>query len=143
MLDMIPFGKRNNAIYNPFQELDALEKAFFGRNDLGEFKTDIKDVGNAFELEADLPGFKKEDIKVDLKDQYLTISAKRDQVTEEKDQKGNYIRRERSYGTFSRSFEVSGIQTQDITASYQDGVLKLKLPKKEVAVPDTRSISIE
>ena len=110
---------------------------------MAEFKTDIKDTGKEYELEADLPGFKKEDINIELDDNYLTIQAERKYENDEKDKKGNYVRRERSYGSFSRSFDVSGIDVSAIKASYQDGVLKLILPKKEEAVPATRRLEIE
>ena len=99
--------------------------------------------GKEYELEADLPGFKKEDINIELDDTYLTIQAERKSETEEKDKTGSYVRRERSYGSFSRSFDVSGIDVSAIKASYQDGVLKLVLPKKEEIAPAARRLEIE
>ena len=87
--------------------------------------------------------FEREDINIELDDTYLTIQAERKSETEEKDKKGNYVRRERSYGSFSRSFDVSGIDVSAIKASYQDGVLKLVLPKKEEIVPAARRLEIE
>ena len=130
-----------NPHYNPFRDFDDINRAFFGDNTLTEFKTDIRDMGDSFVLEADLPGFKKEDIKLDLKDGILTISAQHSTENEEK--KDSYIRRERRYGSFSRSFDVSGIQEDHITAAYNNGVLELTLPKAQPVVPAARQIDIQ
>ena len=93
-------------------------------------------------LEAELPGFKKEDIHVDIEDGYMTISAERSNETEKKDDKGNFVRRERSYGSFSRSFDVSSVKAEDITVEYKDGILTLTMPKKEENGPTSRRIEI-
>lgn len=146
MFELTPYDRRRHSHmepYNPFRELENLERNFFRENSLAEFKTDIKDEGNAYVLEADLPGFKKEDINIDLDDDYLTIRAERHEESEKKDKKGNYIRCERSYGSFSRSFDVSNVKTDEITASYQDGVLKLHMPKKDGGTPKTRRLEIK
>ena len=105
-------------------------------------RTDIKEHDDGFEMTIDLPGFKKEDIHVDIEDGYMTISAERSNETEKKDDKGNFVRRERSYGSFSRSFDVSSVKTEDITGEYKDGVLTLTMPKKEENVPTSRRIEI-
>ena len=144
MFELTPFVRRNHAaVYDPFRMFDEMEKRFFKEGGIGEFKTDIRDTVEAYELEADLPGVKKEDIKVELDGNYLTVSAERNTESGEKDKKGNYVRRERSYGSYSRSFDVSGIQTDQITASYNDGVLQLRLPKKQEALPNTRRLEIQ
>ena len=145
MFGLTPYTRRNNtpAYYDPFRDLENFEKNFFGSGELPTFKTDIRDTGDAYELEADLPGFQKENIKIDIEGEQLTIRAERKGDREEKDKKGNYVRRERSYGSFSRSFDVSGIDVSAIKASYQDGVLKLVLPKKEEIVPAARRLEIE
>lgn len=144
MFDIMPFEKNNNrTVFNPFKELNELEKAFFGNNSIAEFKTDIRDTGSAYELEADLPGFKKEDIHIDLEGDYLTISASRNDSKEEKDEKGNYVRRERCYGSFTRSFDISGIKADEITAEYSDGVLKLNMPKREEIKPTSRRLELK
>ena len=127
--------------YNPFRDFEDINRAFFGDNSLAEFKTDIRDVGDGFVLEADLPGFKKDDIKIDLENDRLTIKAER--RSESEDKANGYVRRERSFGSFERSFDVSGIDTQNIKANYSDGVLTLTLPKRPELVPDNRSITIE
>ena len=144
MFDIMPFERNNNrTVFNPFKELNELEKAFFGNNSIAEFKTDIRDTGSAYELEADLPGFKKEDIHIDLEGDYLTISASRNDSKEEKDEKGNYVRRERCYGSFTRSFDISGIKSDEITAEYSDGVLKLNMPKREEVKPTSRRLELK
>ena len=94
-------------------------------------KTDIKEKGDSYILEMDLPGFKKDEIKVSLKDGYLTVSAAKGLDKDEKDKKGNYIRQERYAGAMSRSFYVGDDVTQEeIKAKYEDGILKLSIPKK-------------
>jgi HSP20 family protein len=147
--------KNNNhnnmlAYYNPFREMDELEKRFFGdpfgyfKNDaLADFKTDLKDEGDSFVLEADLPGFDKKDIHLDLDGDTLTISAERHSQREEKDNAGKYLCCERSYGSFSRQFDVSGIQTDAIKAKYENGVLTLDLPKEQKVLPAGRRLEIE
>ena len=144
MFELTPFVNRHNqAVYNPFAELENFGRDFFRGSDLTSFKTDIKDNGNAYELEAELPGFKKDDIHVDLDQNYMTISAQRSENKEERDKKGNYVRRERSYGSFSRSFDVSGIDVSAITATYDNGILKLTLPKQSETAPSARRLEIQ
>ena len=140
MFGMIPFDRRESSL---FDMLDNFERNFFGSssNTASSFRTDIRDAGDKFILEAELPGFKKEDIQLDLKDGILTISA---QHSDENEEKGSsYIRRERRYGSFSRSFDVSGIQEDHITAAYNNGVLELTLPKAQPVVPASRQIDIQ
>ena len=111
---LTPYTKKNELHnYNPFRAMEEMERAFFGGNGIAEFKTDIRDTGDAYVLEADLPGFKKDDINIELGDGSLTIRAERHNEAEEKGE-GGYLRQERSYGSFSRSFDVSGI---DVKAS--------------------------
>ncbi len=153
MFELRPFEHRNNRVstYNPFREMENLERAFFGNdfwndrgfNALAEFKTDIQDKGDSYLLEADLPGFKKEDIHIDLDGDTMTISAERHSDHEEKDKEGNYLRCERSYGSYRRSFDVSGIEESGMKAEYADGVLKLTLPKKQQTVSSARRIEIQ
>ena len=140
MFGMIPFDRRDSSL---FDMMDNFERSFFGSSTstASSFRTDIRDEGDKFVLEAELPGFKKEDIKLDLKDGVLTISAQHSEESEEK--KNSYIRRERRYGSFSRSFDVSGIQEDHITAAYNNGVLALTLPKAQPVVPAARQIDIQ
>lgn len=109
-------------------------------------KTDIKETDNSFELDIDLPGYKKEDVNAELKDGYMTITAQKDSQNDEKDKEGNYIRRERFYGSCSRSFYVGkDITEEDIKARFEDGILKVSVPKKEAKeeVPQKKFIAIE
>lgn len=142
MFDLTPFRRHHDvSFYNPFHDFDALERSFFGDHAIGEFKTDIYQEGNNYILEADLPGFKKDDIHIDLTDNNLTIRAERHSHSEEKDREGNCIRSERCYGSFVRSFDVSAVKADEITANYNDGVLKLTMPKQDC--PEKKSHSLE
>ena len=143
MFELVPYTrKRNVTFYNPFDELEEMQRRFFGENAVREFKTDIRDNGESYLLEAELPGFKKEEITVNIEDDTLTIRAERSDSTEEKDGKGNFVKRERSYGSFSRSFDMTGIRVEDISAAYEDGILKLTLPKKQETLPTSRKLEI-
>lgn len=109
-------------------------------------RTDIKESETGFELDIDLPGYRKEDMKAELRDGYLTISAQTGGDSGEKEESGRYIRRERYYGTCSRSFYVGKEVTQDeIRARFEDGILKVSVPKKQAkpAVEESRFIQIE
>ncbi len=150
MFEMRPYTKKNNSFYNPFRDMDEFEKKFFAspfgffeNGALDEFKTDVKDEGDRYELEADLPGFEKKDIHLDINGDILTVSAERHSEHEEKDKKGKYVRCERSYGTYSRDFDVSGVDTEGIKAKYENGVLKLTMPKKADALPEAKHLEIE
>ena len=140
---LVPYNRKNHSVYNPFQDFDDLERAFFSDRSLGELKTDIKDTGDSYTLEADLPGFKKEDIHVDIADDRLTVSAERHSNYEDKDKKGNYLRCERSYGSYARSFDISGIDAAGIKAAYSDGVLRVTLPKQKEVPASSRRLEIE
>ena len=144
MFELTPFTRnRGMDLYRPFRDLEDLERSFFSGNTPGLFKTDIRDSGDAYVLEADLPGMKKEDIHIDIDGDRLSISAERSAVKEEKDENGGYVRCERSYGSFSRSFDISGIRGEDISAAYADGVLTLTLPKQAKTVPASRRLEIQ
>ena len=104
----------------------------YGKHAQNMMKTDIREKDDAYELDVDLPGFKKDEIKIQLKDGYLTLSAAKGLDKDEKDKKGNYIRRERYAGAMQRSFYVGDDVTQEeIRAKYEDGILKVSIPKKE------------
>lgn len=151
MFEIIPYTRRNRiASYNPFREMDDFERSFFGNpfgffdnNALAEFKTDITDIGDAYLLEADLPGFAKEDIHLDVNGDVLTVRAERHSNHEEKNDKNQVIRCERSYGSYSRNYDISTVNADAITAKYENGVLKLNLPKKQATTPATRTLMIE
>lgn len=122
---------------------DDLFGGFSGTGDL--MRTDVKDMDNSFELVMNLPGIKKEDIKAELKDGYLTISATSGYGDEEKDDDGRYIRRERHYGSYSRSFYVGEeLKQEDIKANFENGTLKLIIPKSQKpAIESNNYIPIE
>ena len=152
---MFELTRRNNnhrmSTYNPFREMEEFERnffanpfgAFFGSADLAEFKTDITDEGDHYLLEADLPGFDKKDIHLDINGDTLTVHAERHSKVEEKDKDDKVIRMERSYGSYSRQFDLSGVDADKIKAKYDNGVLKLTLPKKEQALPEPKRLEIE
>lgn len=138
MFDLIPFEHRNHNLFNPFADFDR----FF--DDLAKespCKTDILDKGDHYLVCAELPGFKKEDIHLDVNGDCLTISASHQE--ESKEEKDRFIRRERRYGSMSRSFDISGVEADKIEAAYKDGVLELKLPKRGETTPPTRQIEIQ
>ena len=115
-----------------------------GRSQL--MRTDIKDTDQGYEVTMNLPGVKKEDVKAELKDGYLTISASSNNSRDEKDDNGRYIRRDRYSGSCSRSFYVGDQVTEaDIKAKFENGTLTMMIPKKEVqpAVEDKKYIAIE
>ena len=144
MYEMMPFTRSHGVdLYRPFRDLEELERSLFANSSAAAFKTDIRDTGDAYVLEADLPGMKKEDIHIDIDGDHLSISAQRTSHTEEKDSEGAYIRCERSYGAFSRSFDISGIRSEDISAAYDNGVLTLTMPKRAPAVPAARRLEIQ
>lgn len=149
---MFELTRRNNnhiASYDPFREMEEMERRFFSprfdeffRNDMAAFKTDVTDEGDHYLLEADLPGFRKEDIRLELDGDTLTIRAERHSNVEKKE-KHEVVRVERSYGSYSRSFDISAVKAEDIKAKYDNGVLQLTLPKKDIVTPTSRQIEIE
>ena len=148
MFELRPYGRNSMSTWNPFSEMEEMERRFFNNDfftgrGLAEFKTDITDEGDYYELKADLPGFKKEDISLNLDGDTLTIQAQRHSEHEDQGKKGKYVCCERSYGSYSRSFDVSSVRTEGITAAYDSGVLTLKLPKKSVEVSSSRQINID
>lgn len=145
MFELIPIDRhmRRMAGFDPFREFEEMERSFFGgaASAMAGFRTDVSDMGEAYKLECELPGFKKEDIQIDIENDCLTITAERRQSDEEKNT--NYIKRERVYGSFSRSFDVSGIEVDGINASYNDGILTLHMPKRAELMPVSRKLEIQ
>ena len=104
----------------------------YGKNEKNLMKTDVKETASGYELDIDLPGFKKDQISVKLEDGYLTIAAAKGVDKDEQDQRGHYIRRERYSGSLSRSFYVGdAVKQEDIHASFSDGILRLSVPKQD------------
>ena len=127
------------ASYDPFKEMEEFERRFFGQR-TPALKTDIRKADGAYILEADLPGFAREDVSIEIKNGYMTIRAERKTDTESRDK---YLRRERTYGSFSRTFDLEGINAEAVTASFKDGVLSVDLPKLEVKVDEGRTVEIK
>ena len=125
-----------------FPEVD---KALYGKHAAHEMKTDVRETDSGYEVDIDLPGFKKDEIDVQLDNGYLSISAAKGLDKEEKDKEGKYIRKERYAGSMSRSFYVGDAITEDdIKAKYESGILRLSIPKKEAKqVETTQRIAIE
>ena len=122
------------------------EHVLYGKNAGRIMKTDVKEDENGYHLDIELPGYKKDDIKAELKEGYMTITATKAENKDEADKKGNYIRRERYQGTSSRSFYVGEeVKEEDIKAKFEDGILKVFVPKIEAVpeVPQTKFIAIE
>ena len=129
-LDMLPMWSGRNPLY--------------GKHAKNLMKTDVRETENSYELDIDLPGFKKDEISVDLKDGYLTISAAKGLDKDQKDKKGKYIRQERYAGACSRSFYVGDVEPEEVSAKYEDGILKLSLPKQaKKELPQHSTIAIE
>ena len=126
---------------------DKAEKKLYGHHAGNLMKTDIKELDNGYELEIDLPGFKKDEIKAELNNGYLTVSAAKGLDEDKEDKKtGKYIRRERYAGACQRSYYVREDMTEeDIKGEFKHGILKLFVPKKEAkpAVPERKFIAIE
>ena len=141
MFGMIPVERHDD---NMFDMFDNFQKKFFNDSNakLPAFRTDIRDQGDKFLLEAELPGFQKEEISLELKEGILTIRAEHKESEEEQAKKGEYVRRERRYGSFARTFDVSGIDESGITAAYHNGILELTRPKQAPVVPQARQITI-
>lgn len=128
-----------------FPTFPNVDKELYGKHAKNMMKTDVKENEKGYEVAVDLPGFKKDEIQLELNDGYLTISAEKGLDKEEKDKKDKYIRRERYAGSMSRTFYVGESVTEnDIHAKYENGILTLDVPKEEAKkVPEKRYISIE
>lgn len=131
---------------NEFDLLGEMFKdPFFSNNDSKIMKTDIKEKKDKYLIDVELPGYDKENIKIDIEDGYLTVSAEIDTTNEEKEE-GQFVRKERYVGSCSRSFYVgTEVQSEDIKASFKRGVLKIEIPKKEEQpeLPEKKYIQID
>lgn len=134
-----------DSFFNDFAQ-PARSVARYSTPTVNVMKTDVKETDSGYELHIDLPGYKKEDVQAELKDGYMTISAKTNTSKEEKGEDGKYIRKERYSGSCSRSFYVGDqVEQQDIKAKFEDGILKIFVPKKEAkpVVEENKYITIE
>lgn len=141
MFNLVPYTRTENSLFRWFDELEkSVRGDIFGQ--ASQFRTDIVDKGDSFELHAELPGFDKEDIHVDVNGDMLTISACHSEEKSEENE--NVIHRERRVGSFCRRFDLSGVKADKIRAEYKNGVLTLELPKREPQqLPPSRQIKIE
>ena len=148
---MLPsiFGENlfDDFFMDPFNDpfFTSSRNALYGKHSKNLMKTDVRETDGTYELDIDLPGFKKDEINAEIRDGYLTVSAAKGLDKDQSDKEGRYIRRERYAGQCSRSFYVGeGVTEQDINAKFEDGILRLSIPKKEQPqLPQTRRIAIE
>ena len=139
------FGER---LFDNFMDdfgFPSVDRIACSQNTSNLMRTDIKETEEGFALDVELPGYKKEDVKVQLKDGYLTVSASKESNDEVKDEEGKFLRRERYSGSMSRSFFVGeDTREEDIKAKFEDGILKLSFPKEAPKkVEEPKYIAIE
>ncbi len=144
MFGIIPFKTNNSndkggSLDNFFG--DFFDDSFLSPMNMSKFNSDVRETENEYLISAELPGVDKKDIKLDYKNNYLVISAKRNE--EHDDKKDNYIRKERSYGEFSRSFYFDNVSEDKINAKFENGVLKITLPKVEKDKEKVTNIKID
>lgn len=134
---LTPFERKSYDIFNAFRDF---EDSFFRSPTVAGCRTDIRDEGDKYLLESELPGFDKEDIHLDLDGDYLTITAQRNSEKEENN--GNYLRRERSSSSYRRSFNIAACDSGNIDAEYKNGILTVSLPKKKEQEPTSKRLEI-
>jgi len=129
----------------PRMEFPDIDRKLYGKHAAHVMKTDVREHDDGFEVDIDLPGFKKDEINLSLENGYLSVSAAKALDKDEKDKKGKMIRQERYLGSMRRSFYVGDAVTEEeIKAKFEDGVLKLSVPKKDAAkIPEKKTIAIE
>lgn len=130
---------RSNDLMSGDRFFDSFFSNFMGNDN---FQVDIKEKDNSYQVKADLPGFDKKDLDVNYDDGVLTISANRNSEVEDKDEEGNFLRRERSSQSYRRQFMLKGIDEDKIDASFKDGVLNLELPKTSQEDKEKKRITI-
>lgn len=152
MFGLVPYSRRSKSIINTpndffnFDSFNSFVDSFFNADlfptalNNSQIKVDIKDKDSEYILEAELPGVNKENLNVEIKDDMLTISVEKNEQFEE--EKENYIRKERRFGSLSRSFYVDNIKAEDIKANFDNGILSISLPKKEAKANSSRKIDI-
>ena len=148
---MLPSIFRDNLFDDMFdfddfdKEFNRMMRPLYGKHAQNMMKTDVRETDNSYELDIDLPGFKKDEIKVELDNGYLSISASKGLDKDEENKNGKYIRRERYAGAMNRTFYVgSQLTQQDIQAKFEDGILKISVPKKDVQqIEQNKYIAIE
>lgn len=140
MFELIPMNRRMPMNFRAMNDFEDMFRDSF-KNMSAIFNTDIVDNENEIVLSADLPGFDKNNINIDVENDLLTISAERSEKEEEKN--SNFVHKERYYGTVKRSFDLTGIDADKIEASYENGVLKIVLPKIKEVAPSKKTVAIK
>ena len=144
MTYLTPFERTG---YDLFRSMRDWENEFFGgKAPVGNCKTDIRDTGDSYVLEAEMAGFQKDEIHLDVQGDTLTITAEHKEKTpeeKENDEKSTYPRRERTFCSYQQKLDISNIDADQMEASYENGVLTLKMPKKQPAVPEVRQITVK
>ena len=147
MFDLVPFRNRRRGEVeeregDPFNSLvNEFFSDAFNALDTRSFKTDVKETDDEYIIESELPGLEKDDINIEITDNYLTISAHNEEKIEEENE--NYIRRERRTGSFQRVFQIDNVKEDEIDAKYENGILMVTLPKKEKSAPKKKTIDIK
>ncbi|MGN0586633.1 MAG: Hsp20/alpha crystallin family protein [Oscillospiraceae bacterium] len=140
MYGLTPFENRT---YNPFAVFNDFDRDFFGgKFPMDTCRTDVRDENDKYIVETELPGFEKEDINIDIDGNHLILSAEHKTENEDK-VNGKYIHRERTYGSYRRSFDISEVNADRIEAEYKNGVLTMTLPKKSAEVPAAKRLVIK
>jgi HSP20 family protein len=147
MFGLTPYNRRNSEItrrgdlFNVFEDFfhDSFLPTSFGG--MQSIRADISETEKEYRIDAEIPGAKKEDIKLDLRDDVLTISVEHNEEVEE--ERDRYIRKERRHGSYSRSFYVDNVRNEEVSAKYVDGILSIRLPKQEGERKDRYKIDIQ
>ena len=149
MMYMTPYAarslrQRNNAAHrSDFPFGDEFFRSFFGESAVPAMKVDVEDKGDSYLLQTDLPGMKKEDVRISVEDGVLTIAVEQKEEKSEENKDRNFVYRERRTASMSRSFSLEGVNEEGITAEYVDGVLHLTLPKETQTVEKVKMIEIK
>ncbi len=150
MFGITPYNRRNRGLIrrNDFWDIDSIFESFFNEpffpsvfTRVNPIRADIRETDKEYIIDAEIPGVRKEDIKIDLRDDILTIAV--EQTEEVNEERENYIRKERRFGSYSRSFQVDNVRNEDVTARYENGVLTIVLPKLEGKSSRGRRIEIQ
>ena len=139
---LTPFERTGYELYRNMRDWE--NEFFSDASAMSSCKSDLRDTGDALILDVELPGFAKDEIQLDVTGDVLTLTAKhREKTQEEKDQEGTYLRRERTLASYEQKLDVSNINTEQMQANYENGLLTLTMPKKSATTPLSRRIDIQ
>lgn len=143
MFALTPFYRRSvGGPYDPFRELERVERRLLGAVSVPDFRVDLWEEKECFMMEAELPGFSKDSIAVEIEGAYMTVRAEREEKKERGDE-GAPLHSERTAGVLERTFSLAGVNADEISAHYENGLLTVKMPKKTVDAPRKRTLSID